>query len=311
MPRVDVLRLMLPLLLAGLTAAAILRASERRGLRAPALGLDGSSDWAIRRALVALTLTLALYFGVFSSLGAIGLDLAPDLESLTVWSLFWIHLIMLAALGVWFLLGFAGAPSVRAPDLPRIAWRQFGLDGAAWPRELALGVLTGALGWAVVMGILLLLTAMALALGWGGLLPEQPPALVLWIVSLPWMVRLMVAVSAGVVEELFFRGFLQPRIGILASTALFGLAHLGYGEPFLLVGIVLLSLGFAYLTVWRGNIWAAVMAHFLFDAIQLLFFVPFATGGFVGTEAQGLPAGPPLSPPPALLSEVIAVGGGW
>jgi membrane protease YdiL (CAAX protease family) len=44
----------------------------------------------------------------------------------------------------------------------------------------------------------------------------------------------------------------------------------------MLVGIGLLSLAFAYLTRWRQNIWPAVIAHALFDAIQLLVVVPFA-----------------------------------
>jgi membrane protease YdiL (CAAX protease family) len=44
----------------------------------------------------------------------------------------------------------------------------------------------------------------------------------------------------------------------------------------MLVGIGLLSLIFAFLTRWRQNIWPAVVAHALFDAIQLLVVVPFA-----------------------------------
>ena len=67
------------------------------------------------------------------------------------------------------------------------------------------------------------------------------------VAALPLSVRFAVSLSAGVVEELFFRGFLQPRIGILGSTALFACAHLGYGQPFMLFGITLLSLFYGLL----------------------------------------------------------------
>ena len=83
---------------------------------------------------------------------------------------------------------------------------------------------------------------MLVALGGEEALPKQPPALIPWIAALPVGVRLLISLSAGVVEEIFFRGFLQPRIGIFLSTVLFVLAHFSYGQPFMLVGITLLSL---------------------------------------------------------------------
>ena len=44
----------------------------------------------------------------------------------------------------------------------------------------------------------------------------------------------------------------------------------------MLVGITLLSLIYALLVRWRQNIWPAIAAHFLFDAVQLLFVIPSA-----------------------------------
>ena len=93
--------------------------------------------------------------------------------------------------------------------------------------------------------------------------------------------RLAISVAAGVGEEIFFRGLLQPRIGLWASTALFALGHVGYGQPFLLLGVTVLSLIYGLLARWRGNVWAAVVAHTLFDAVQLLVIIP------LGIEASG------------------------
>jgi membrane protease YdiL (CAAX protease family) len=99
-------------------------------------------------------------------------------------------------------------------------------------------------------------------------------------------VRFLVSLSAGVVEESFFRGFLQPRVGILLSTACFTLAHLSYGQPFMLVGIALLSLIYGLLVKWRQNVWPAIAAHALFDGVQLLVIVPAALKMLQGTGGK-------------------------
>jgi membrane protease YdiL (CAAX protease family) len=153
---------------------------------------------------------------------------------------------------------------------------QFGFVAPSVPREVGLGIVLGVAAWVVV-----LLGVMAVGLGLWALggekaLPKEPPALVPWIAGLPVLVRMAVSLSAGVVEEGFFRGFLQPRLGILASTGLFVLAHFSYGQPFMLVGIALLSLIYAFLVRWRQNIWPAMAAHALFDGVQLLVVIPGA-----------------------------------
>ncbi len=63
----------------------------------------------------------------------------------------------------------------------------------------------------------------------------------------------------------------------------------------MLVGITLLSLLFALLVRWRQSIWAAVAAHTLFDAVQLLVVVPTALDYLPQAGvASGLPAVPLL-----------------
>jgi membrane protease YdiL (CAAX protease family) len=121
-------------------------------------------------------------------------------------------------------------------------------------------------------------------------LPHQAPPIMSWLVALPIGVRVLVAISAGVVEESFFRGFLQPRIGITLSTACFVLAHLTYDQPFLLVGVTLLSVFFALLVRWRQTIWPAVVAHAMFDGIQLLVVIPMALKFLPGELPKQVPA---------------------
>jgi len=100
------------------------------------------------------------------------------------------------------------------------------------------------------------------------------------------------------VEEIFFRGFLQPRIGIALSSGFFVLAHLSYGQPFMLLGITLLSLIYAFLVRWRQTIWPAIAAHALFDGVQLLVIIPMAMR-LMGTSPGAKPA---LAPVAALAS---------
>ena len=260
-----------------------------------------------RRALADLTVALLLAVAVFAPLGSLGMKASTeDLSSISTPQLFLLHVLMVITMGVWFLLGFAGAgarpvpppepamplhwpelvepvgePVFAPPPPPRVPlgrqfMAQFGYLAPSIPREIGLGVMLGIGAWVAVIVALMVIAGVVLALGGQNAIPKSPPALIPLIAGLPIWVRFLVSLSAGVVEESFFRGFLQPRIGILASTGFFVLAHLSYGQPFMLVGIALLSLIYAFLVRWRQNVWPAMAAHALFDGVQLLVVVPAA-----------------------------------
>jgi membrane protease YdiL (CAAX protease family) len=161
------------------------------------------------------------------------------------------------------------------PHLGRQLAAQLGLTAGNVPREVGIGLLLGFGAWAVVLLALFAVAIAVYAMGGDKALPK-PSMIVPWIAGLPIAVRVLVSLSAGVVEETFFRGFLQPRVGILLSTACFALAHVSYGQPFMLLGVTLLSLIFALLVRWRQTIWPAIAAHALFDGIQLLVIIPVA-----------------------------------
>jgi len=211
-----------------------------------------------------------------------------------------------------------GAPPVVAEgsraiaDTPRPPsfWRQIaiqlGLVAPSVPREVLIGLLLGICAWGVVLLALLAAALAIYAIGGEKALPK-PSAIVPWIASLPVLVRLMVSLSAGFVEEIFFRGFLQPRIGIVLSSGFFVLAHLSYGQPFMLLGITLLSLIYAFLVRWRQTIWPAIAAHALFDGVQLLVIIPMAMR-MMGTSPGAKPG---LAPVAALAALPGALGGIW
>lgn len=87
------------------------------------------------------------------------------------------------------------------------------------------------------------------------------------------------AIRAGVMEELFFRGYAITRLTALTrnrwiaagiSLIAFSAAHLGsWGWPHVIIaayGGLILTLLF----LWRGNLWANMAAHAVVDLVAVL-----------------------------------------
>ncbi len=77
---------------------------------------------------------------------------------------------------------------------------------------------------------------------------------------------------AGVVEEIFFRGFLQNKIGLIPSTILFTYLHMGYGSIVEIIGVFIISiiLGLIY-KISGKRIYPVILIHFFFDLISVVF----------------------------------------
>ena len=151
--------------------------------------------------------------------------------------------------------------------------------------DLAVGAGIGVVGW-----VLTIVTA-AVILGIGYVLspkerigsPETSVSpMIIWLVAQPVWVKAMIVVSAMVVEELFFRGFLQPRVGPVAATLLFTAAHGAYGQPIVLVGILVIAAVLAVTFAVYRNVLPCVMAHGVFDAIQMFVIIPLALRSIPG-----------------------------
>jgi membrane protease YdiL (CAAX protease family) len=259
----------LPFLLALAAVVWLDRGTRRRGLDPPGFASPA------RRAAGLATLGSALALSSFAPLATLGAEpVEVDYSGVAPWQLFALHAVLLVAVAGWYVAGFAGAGA-------RLA-EQVGLAARRPLAELGFGALFGVAAWLAVI-VCAWLAALALAaLGGDELLPKSPPAAVAWLAGQSVALRAALAVSAGVVEEIFFRGLLQPRLGIVASTALFALAHLSYGQPFMLLGVTVLSLLYAGLVRWRQSLWAAIAAHTVFDLVQLLVVVPAVLREFGG-----------------------------
>ena len=199
-----------------------------------------------------------------------------DLEGASFARLFAAHAVLAAFLLAWWALaGFpppAGFLSVPGPDL----WRR-----------LVIGVGAGVAVWVLTIGTMSLIGGLLVYLAGGfsgggadaaaavapdaaGVVPEA----VGYLVGLSVPKRLLLVASAGLFEEAFFRSFLQPRAGLLLSTVLFTASHAGYGSPLLLVGVFVLSLALGRLFREQRDAIPCMVAHAVFDAIQLLVVLP-------------------------------------
>ncbi|MBV8518562.1 MAG: CPBP family intramembrane metalloprotease [Acidobacteria bacterium] len=144
------------------------------------------------------------------------------------------------------------------------------------PAEVvAIGVSVGVGGWIVTLMLALLI---ALILRFAGALDEQaqPPAMIGFMAAMPLWKKALIVLSAMTIEEAFFRSFLQKRIGLIASTLLFALAHFTYGNPLLLIGVAIISLIIGFTFYRTKNVLPGVIAHGVFDAVQLFIIVPIA-----------------------------------
>ncbi len=79
------------------------------------------------------------------------------------------------------------------------------------------------------------------------------------------------ALLSGFAEEFFFRGAMQSAWGWPIACLFFALLHTGRGGAFWLwtVFAAVSGLLFAALTLWSGNLMAAVVGHCVFNAVNL------------------------------------------
>ena len=86
---------------------------------------------------------------------------------------------------------------------------------------------------------------------------------------------LLVGVGAGLGEETLFRGAVQPKLGIPATSVLFASMHVQYGPSLLLGYVFLLSIGLGLLRK-HINTTASFLAHATYNTLGILLAYFFA-----------------------------------
>lgn len=82
----------------------------------------------------------------------------------------------------------------------------------------------------------------------------------------------VVSLLAGAGEELFFRGVVQPVLGLPAASLIFGAVHVG-GRGFIGYGAWAACIGalFGWLMVATEGLLAPIVAHAVYDALALAY----------------------------------------
>lgn len=94
---------------------------------------------------------------------------------------------------------------------------------------------------------------------------------------------LVVAVTlAPVAEELFFRGYLQKRIGVVFSSAIFAVLHWGYGSVAEVLAAFTMSLLVGNEVRKNKNVVPAIVAHSVYNLFSII--ITFAV---IGSAAGG------------------------
>jgi membrane protease YdiL (CAAX protease family) len=249
---------LLPLLGVAVVYVAMLWMNERYGLFA-------TDRFPSRGAKIAAYAWLGvLLFGLAVLIigSAMRVPTASELAKIPFYSLFLLHGVLIVFLAGWWLL--TGHPPLR--DF-------LNLRGGDTAEMTMIGLAVGVGGWifTIIMALLL-----ATILSAAGVLPKpaQPPPMIAWMAALPLWKKALVVLSAMTVEEAFFRGWLQKRVGLIASTILFAVAHSGFGQPLLLIGVALISLVIGITFYRTKNLLPGIIAHGVFDGIQLFVVIP-------------------------------------
>jgi len=237
----------------GLLAALPLIPAVRRGL-ARVLPIDPAS-------LVHMTVLAFAVYEVGLTLGQMSLigDLSSLAEigtSLTIWDvlLSGLPLLLLALAGVGLFVRRSGAQVLERLGLRLPAWKHLLL--------------------AVVLVALLLALDYGVNAAWSALDPAGYQALTdvtdqLFGGLMSVGGAIVLGLSAGISEELLFRGALQPKLGLLLSAALFAVGHLQYGFTVAMLEVFVIGLVLG-LVRNRANTTTAILVHAGYNAAGVL-----------------------------------------
>jgi membrane protease YdiL (CAAX protease family) len=193
---------------------------------------------------------------------ALHIPTAQELAHVPFYQLFGLHAVLFVFLLVWWLLT-SRPPLGEFLNIPRHGNGEAVLTGFA----------VGVGGWIFTISIAVIIGLLLVA---SGVMPKNPQVspMIGWMAALPLWKKCVIVLSAMTIEEAFFRGWLQKRIGVIASTILFALAHSGLGQPFLLIGVTLISLVIGFTFYRTKNLIPGIIAHGIFDAVQLFVIIP-------------------------------------
>ena len=150
-----------------------------------------------------------------------------------------------------------------------LAWASFGQGRSAWTLDTptfdaAYGtrlVVSLALGASLAIAVVRMTPVAVERFTWARDLHRELAPIV---ESLSSTSITLLAVASGFGEELFFRGAMQPVLGLWVTSAIFGVLHTGPKRVFVVwsAWAFVIGLLFGWLFEFTGVLWGPVLAHF-------------------------------------------------
>lgn len=119
------------------------------------------------------------------------------------------------------------------------------------------------------VGILLIASILVGLLFWGLGMADDSAKVTEAIKTLDFTQVAVILTVASVVEEIFFRGFLQRKTNLLFTAFIFSYFHIIYGSLAELVGTFFLGLVLGKEFNQTKSLWAPILSHWLYNMITV------------------------------------------
>ena len=141
----------------------------------------------------------------------------------------------------------------------------FGFTGQTIP-DVAMDIVIGA---AIAAPVIFLSTISLDRFRWAG---EMEKIFSQILAPLKTSKIIILAAASGIGEEIFFRGGLQPILGIVITSILFGLIHFPFKKELIPWTMIAIAMGFVLglLFTWTDSLIAPITTHFTINFCNIL-----------------------------------------
>lgn len=212
--------------------------------------------------LLLLILTIWFVFGNSISDGILAFELRTAL-GMEITQIFDLTMESLIINSILMFIPFVLIPILWVRYINNGKYKKYlGLTTEKLTKNILLGI-----GLTILTLIISLLISQALITFFG---IEEQNVLLEEIVGFGPLIALLISLSAGISEEIFFRGFLQTRIGLVPAAALFAIVHASYGVIIQIIGPFIMGLLIGYLYYKTNSVVGPIVAHTLYNLTVLL-----------------------------------------
>lgn len=138
------------------------------------------------------------------------------------------------------------------------------LKGLGFPGKLSTTVIYSIAGFIAMFALLIIVGIASMTFGF-----DDQYKIYEKVSDLPWYVLIFAVLLAPICEELFFRGLLVPRFGVVAPAILFGLSHVAYGSVVEIIGVAAIGLVLGIVFKRSKSITPCIVVHLLYNFLSI------------------------------------------